>query len=208
MKKLLIIGWSLTVSLLSLTANAQTMETKFGIKLGGNLSMMGKYDVAGISYTSSYVPSWQAGFFLDLPLSEKLSFIPEVLYSQKGGKIEATVGATPNEIKLKAGYIDVPVLLSFNASPKFSIMAGPQASFLVSQRTKTYSNGVETASNTDKNDFRSSIAGAIVSLNYKIISNVNLNARYTKDFQAIVKDNLNQDHARFSGFALSLGFGF
>jgi len=208
MKKLLILGLGLTLSFVSLTTKAQTMDTKFGIKAGANMTMMGKYEFLGTTYTSEYVPGWQAGFYLDLPLSEKLSFMPEVLYSQKGGKIEATVGSNTGEIKLRTGYIDVPVLLSFNATPQFSVVFGPQASFLVNQSTKIYANDQLTTSTTDKDDFRSSIAGGIVGLGYKISPKVNLNARYTMDFQGLAKDNINQDDARFSGFALSVGFGF
>ncbi|MEJ5994039.1 porin family protein [Pedobacter sp. Du54] len=208
MKKLAIIGLGIALTFSNLTLKAQTMDTKFGIKAGANLSMMGKYDFLGTTYTSKYVPGWQAGFYLDLPLSEKLSFMPEVLYSQKSGKVEATVGATTGEIKLRTGYIDVPVLLSFNATPQFSLLFGPQASFLVNQSTKIYANGQLNTSTTDKDNFRPSIAGGIVGLGYKFTPNVNLNARYSMDFQAIAKDDINQDKARFSGFALSLGFGF
>lgn len=208
MKKLVILGLSLTLSVIGLTTKAQTMETKFGIKGGANLMMMGKYDFLGTEYTSKYLPGWQAGFYLDLPLSEKLSFMPEVLYSQKGSKVEETVSGNTGEIKLKAGYIDVPVLLSFNASPQFSVVFGPQASFLVNQTTKIYANNTLTSTVTDKDNFRSSIAGGIVGLGYKLTPKVNLNARYNMDFQSIAKDDINQDKSRFSGFAVSLGFGF
>ena len=208
MKKLRILCLSLTLAVIGLTTKAQTMETKFGIKGGANLMMMGKYDFLGTEYTSKYTPGWQAGFYLDLPLSEKLSFMPEVLYSQKGGKIEETVSGNTGEIKLKAGYIDVPVLLSFNASPEFSIVFGPQASFLINQTTKIYANNTLTTTTTDKDNFRSSIAGGIVGLGYKITPKVNLNARYSMDFQSIANEDINQDKSRFSGFALSLGFGF
>jgi outer membrane immunogenic protein len=208
MKKLLTVGFALTLSLIGLQTKAQTMDAKFGIKAGGNMTMMGKFEAAGNEYTSKYVPGWQAGFFLDLPLSEKLSFMPEVLYSQKGGKVNGTALGNTGEIKLKAGYIDVPVLLSFNASPEFSLMFGAQASFLVDQTTKTSVNGSVISTVTDKDDFRSSTAGGIVGLGYKISPKVNLNARYTMDFQSIAKDDINQDKARFSGFALSIGYGF
>lgn len=202
------IGLGLTLSLVGLNTKAQTMNAKFGIKAGGNMTMMGKYKVLDKEYTSKYVPGWQAGFFLDLPLSEKLSFMPEVLYSQKSSRVEGTEGGTNGEIKLKTGYIDVPVLLSFNASPEFSILFGAQASFLMNQTTKIYANNILVTSSTDKDDFRSSIAGGIVGLGYKITPNINLNARYSMDFQSIAKDDINQDKSKFSGFALSLGYGF
>jgi len=208
MKKLSIIALALSLSVITLTTRAQTMDAKFGVKAGGNLMMAGDFNVLGNTYTSKYVPGFQAGFFLDLPLSEKLSFMPEVLYAQKGGKFESTIGNTTGEIKTRVGYIDVPVLLSFNATPMLSLMVGPQASFVVNQSTKTYVNGVETAATSSTDDFRSAIAGGVVGLGYKITPKVNLNARYSMDFQSAANDDINQDKSRFSGFALSLGFGF
>lgn len=209
MKKLFNIGFGLALVVLGLTANAQSsMDARFGIKAGGNLMNMGKYEFLGTQYTSDYVPGFQAGFFLELPLSEKLSFMPEVLYSQKGGKVEATVAGNTGEIKTRVGYVDVPVMLSFNATPQFSIMAGAQASFLTNHSTKIYTNGNLFSSTTDKDNLRKSIAGGIVGFGYKVAPSVNLNARYTMDFQSIAKDNMNQDDARFNGFALSVGFGF
>lgn len=206
MKKLFIVGSMLLAC--SLNMKAQDMDPKIGIKAGANLMMGGKFDVLGTDYTSKYVPGFQAGVFLDLPLSSKLSFSPEVIYSQKGAKFEGTVTGTNGEIKTKLGYIDVPVLLTINATPEFNFVIGPQASFLINHETKTYVNGAETASNTKKDDLRKSIAAGVVGMGYKFSPNLNLNARYSMDFQSVANDNINQDKARLSGFALSLGYSF
>lgn len=208
MKKLFVIGFGLVLSTLAFTTKAQNMDAKFGIKAGANLMMGGKFEAAGASYTSKYSPGFQAGVFLDLPLSSALSFMPEVLYSQKASKFEGTVGNTTGEIKTKAGYIDIPVLLAINATPQLQFVLGPQASLLLNQKTTTYVNNQSIGSTTDKDDFRKSIAGGIVGLGYKLNPNMNINARYNMDFQSVGKDDVNQDKARFSGFALSLGYSF
>lgn len=208
MNKLITLSVGLVLSFVSLTTRAQTMETKFGLILGGNMMMAGDLSISGATYTSKYVSGFQTGFFLDLPLSEKISFMPEVLYIQKGGKFEATIAGTMGQISTRAGYIDVPVMLCFNATPQFNISIGPQASFILHQRTKTYVNGIQTDSNTDTNDFRSAISGGIIGLGYKVTTSINLKARYSMDFQSAANDNVNQDKSRFSGFALYLGFGF
>ena len=205
MKKLIIAGAMLVA--FSLNSEAQDMEPKIGIKAGANLMMGGKFDVLGTEYTSKYVPGFQAGVFLDLPLSSKLSFSPEVLYSQKGSKFEGTVSGTNGEVKSKLGYIDVPVLLTINATPQFNFVIGPQASFLVNHETTTTVNGVGT-STTNKDDLRKSIAAGVVGMGVKMSPNLNLNARYSMDFQAAAKDNVNQDKARLSCFALSLVYSF
>lgn len=206
MKKLFIVGAMLVA--FGLNTKAQDMQPKVGIKAGANLMMGGKFDIAGTYYTSKYVPGFQAGVFLDLPLSSKLSFSPEVLYSQKGAKYEGTSGSTTGEIKTKLGYVDVPVLLTINATPQFNFVVGPQASFLVNHETTTYANGAKVVSVTDKDNLRKSIAGGVVGMGYKLSPNLGLNARYSMDFQAAAKDDVNQDKARLSGFALSFGYSF
>lgn len=206
MKRLFIIGTMLVA--FSLNIKAQDMRPKIGIKAGANLMMGGKFDVLGTDYTSKYVPGFQAGVFLDLPLSSTLSFSPEVLYAQKGSKFEGTVSGTNGEIKSKLGYIDVPVLLTINATPQFNFVIGPQASFLVNHESTTYVNGVETTSTSNKDDLRKSIAGGVLGMGYKLSPNLNLNARYSMDFQTVANDNINQDKARLSGFAVSLGYSF
>lgn len=205
MKKLIIAGAMLVA--FSLNSKAQDMQPKIGIKAGANLMMGGKFEALGTEYTSKYVPGFQAGVFLDLPLSSKISFSPEVLYSQKGSKFEGTVAGTNGEVKSKLGYIDVPVLLTINATPQFNFVIGPQASFLVNHETTTTVNGVGT-STTNKDDLRKSIAAGVVGMGVKMSPNLNLNARYSMDFQSVAKDNINQDKARLSGFALSLGYSF
>jgi len=208
MKKLFILGLGLALSAITLTTKAQNMDAKFGIKAGANMMMAGKLDVGGTLYTSKYVPGFQAGFFLDLPLSSSLSFMPEVMYSQKGGKYVGTVAGTNGEIKSTVGYVDVPVLLGINATPQLQFVLGPQASLLVNQTTTSYVNGEKTGSTSDKDNFRKAIAGGVVGLGYKFTPNVNLNARYSMDFQSASNDDINQDKARISGFALSLGYSF
>ncbi len=206
MKKLFIVGLMLTAFIVN--SKAQDMKTKVGIKAGANLMMGGKFEVPGVDVSSKYVPGFQAGVFLDLPLSSKLSFSPEVLYSQKGAKYQGAVPGINGEIKSKLGYIDVPVLLTINATPEFNFVLGPQASFLVNNETKSFVNGLETASNTKTDDLRKSIAAGVVGVGYKFSPNLNMNARYSMDFQSASKDNVNQDKARLSGFALSLGYSF
>jgi outer membrane immunogenic protein len=206
MKKLILLG--LILGGLTLNTNAQTIDAKVGIKAGANLMMGGKLNLGGTEFTSKYVPGFQAGLFLDLPLSESLTFSPEVLYSQKGSKFEGSGGATFGEVKSKLGYVDIPVLLKINATPAFNFVVGPQASLLVNHETTTTVNGTVVSTVTDKDDLRKSIAGGIVGVGYKMTPNLNLNARYSMDFQSVAKDNINQDKAKLSGFALSLGYSF
>jgi outer membrane immunogenic protein len=216
MKKLFILGIGLSLSALTLSTQAQTTTTaastegatRFGIKAGANLMMAGKFDVAGTDYTSKYMAGYQAGFFAEIPLGGSFSFMPEVLYSRKGGKFDETIGGTNGVIETKIGYIDVPVLFSYNATPALNFVLGPQVSFFTDQDTETSVNGTVTATSNDGDNFRKSIAGGVVGIGYRLTPNLNLNGRYNMDFQSTSNDDINQDKARLSGFALSLGYAF
>lgn len=216
MKKLLILGIGAVLSALTISSQAQTSATatlgsnatRFGIKAGANLMMAGKFDVAGTDYTSKYMPGYQAGFFAEIPLGGSFAFAPEVLYSRKGGKFDETIGGTNGVIETKIGYIDVPVLFSYSATPSLNFIIGPQVSFFTDQDTETSLNGTVTATSSDGEDFRKSIAGGVVGLGYKLTPNLNINGRYSMDFQSTSNDDINQDKARLSGFALSLGYAF
>ncbi|MNR17323.1 hypothetical protein D3C85_1339750 [compost metagenome] len=61
---------------------------------------------------------------------------------------------------------------------------------------------------TDKKDYKKSIAGGVVGLGYNITPNINVNGRYTMDFQKTFNDDINQDKLKNKGFALSLGYTF
>lgn len=213
MKKILFLGLSLCLGTLTLTSKAQSTTTtandiKFGIKAGGNYMSSGKFDVGGVYYEADLTPGFQAGVFVEIPLNAEFTFAPEAIFSQKGSKFKGTAGNNTGEIKSKVGYIDIPVLFAYNATPQLHFILGPQASFFTHQDTKILANGQEVSANSDSDNFRGSVVGGVAGVGYKFTPNINLNARYSMDFQSFAKENINQDKAKFSGFALSLGYSF
>lgn len=215
MKKLFIIGLGLTMSSLALTANAQQSQAaandqiRFGIRAGANLMNMGKISIANQNYSTDSKVGFQAGVYADLPLGGGFAFLPEVMYSQKGGKVKETFAGNTAEFDSKVGYLDVPILIGFRPSPELTIFAGPQASFLLSQESSFKVNGEQVGDSfTNKKDYKKSIAGGVVGVGYNITPNINLNGRYAMDFQKSFNDDVNQDKLKNKGFALSLGYTF
>lgn len=215
MKKLFIIGLGLTLSGLAFQTKAQTSQAaandqmRFGIKAGANLMNMGKMTNGDQSYSTDSKVGFQAGVYADLPMGGGFAFLPEVIYSQKGGKIKETIGANTTEFDAKLGYLDVPVLIGYRPTPELTIFAGPQASFLLSRDASFKVNGQQVGDTfTDKKDYKKSIAGGVVGLGYNITPNINVNGRYTMDFQKTFNDDINQDKLKNKGFALSLGYTF
>jgi len=215
MKRLFILGLGLTVSSLAFKANAQTSQAaandqmRFGIRAGANLMNMGKLTFAGQNYSTDSKVGFQAGIYADLPMGGNFAFLPEINYAQKGAKFKESIAGVNNEIDRKVSYLDIPVLIGYKATPELTVFAGPQVSFLLAQKTIAKVDGNQVGSdNTSTKDFSKSIAGGALGLGYSITPNVNINARYSMDFQKTMKDDLKQDKLKNRGFALSLGYTF
>ena len=208
MKKLIILPALLLALGLAGQSNAQSVKPRFGITAGANLTSIGKFQSGNVDYNSDYMFGFRGGVFADLPFTSTFGLMPQVLYSQKGGKISETVGGTNGEIKLRTDYIDVPVLFSFKPSPEITLTAGPQMSFLLSQSTDISVNNTASPTITDTKDFRKSIIGGNVGIGYNFNSMVSLNANYMFDFQPMANDNVNQSKARNQGFGLAIGYSF
>ena len=209
MKKLIILsalGLTLTAGLN--TATAQSTTPRIGIKAGANYMTLGQLEAGGATYNYDYRFGFQGGLMADLPLSSQLSFMPQVLYAQKGGTVKATVGGTTGEIKTRINYLDVPLLIGFKPSPEVTLFAGPQVAFLLSQSSDTYVNGAATSNTTNTDGLRKNAIGGNVGIGYNINNNVSLTGNYVFDFDKAANDNAAQSKAKNSGFALSLGYSF
>nr|WP_294791812.1 porin family protein [uncultured Mucilaginibacter sp.] len=209
MKKLIILsalGLTLTAGLN--TATAQSTRPRIGIKAGANYMTLGQLETGGATYDYDYRFGFQGGLMADLPLASQLSFMPQVLYTQKGGNVKGTIGSTTGELKTRLNYLDVPLLVGFKPSPDVTLFAGPQVAFLLSQSSDTYVNGAATSNTTSTDGLRKNAIGGHVGLGYNFNSNVSLIGNYVFDFDKAANDNSAQNRAKNSGFALSLGYSF
>lgn len=202
----------LAISIFSLTyiVKAQNKPIRLGIKAGANLTTLGSLEFLGEKYDYKYRPGFTAGVFGELPLGNNFYFVPEINYSEKGGKLKETVEGTTGEINQKVNYIDVPIAFSYNLVPSLRIFAGPQISFLLSQRTKIYVNGEQQGEdNTDSKDIVKTLVGGVAGLSYNFTDNINLNGRYMMDLQDGYKgDAVGFDKVKNSGFAFTIGYKF
>ena len=208
MKKLIILPALLLALGINSQSQAQSVKPRFGITAGSNLTSIGQFQSGNVNYNSDYMFGFKGGVFADLPFTSTFGLMPQVLYSQKGGKVSETIAGTNGEIKVRTDYIDVPVLFAFKPSPEITLTAGPQMSFLLSQSTDISVNNTASPTITDTKDFRKSIIGGNVGIGYNFNSMVSLNANYMFDFQPMANDNVNQSKARNQGFGLALCYSF
>ncbi|HEX7493112.1 MAG TPA: porin family protein [Bacteroidales bacterium] len=105
---------------------------QFGLKAGANFSNV--YDSKNQEFNADFKVGFAAGAFLAIPIGKFIGFQPEILFSQKGYKASGTFLTIPYEFSHTTNYIDVPLLFSLKPSTFITLLAGPDYSFLVSQK--------------------------------------------------------------------------
>jgi outer membrane immunogenic protein len=186
--------------------NAQS-STRVGLKAGLTYMTLGAATSNGVSINYDYRPGFQGGITFEAPLSESISFNPQLLYTQKGGNAIATIMGINVDVKTQVNYIDLPLLFGFKANPSLSFYAGPQVSFLMSQKTVAIVTGYPPATSTETDDLQKTAVGGNIGAGYAITNNVGINLNYMFDFGHAGKGS-NDTGERNSGFALTLGYKF
>ena len=174
MKKLLII---IAVVLFGFTnVNAQE-EMQFGVKGGVNISTITGDDVDSFDSRTCM----HFGVVMELPISDKFSFQPELLYSCQGSDwsedefIESVVKSTnaTYEGTYKVDYLNIPLMAKFYVSEGFSLEAGPQVGLLLSAKAEG------DFADPDLKDYLKGIDfGVNFGLGYKLEGGLNFGARY------------------------------
>lgn len=182
MKKVIILAVGV---LFAGAVNAQT----FGVKGGLNFSNIIK--TGDEDFNTEFKTGFNAGLFVEIPIVSSFAFAPELMFSQKGYKTSGTslLGGA-NEYSVTTNFIELPILAKINASDKFSIVVGPQVSFLTST-TETFKQGSESYQNTirEENDrLKKSLFGGVIGIGLDMTNKVSLHGRYALDFQ---KNNEN-----------------
>ncbi len=104
----------------------------FGPKAGLNISNV--YDSEGENFDADAKIGLAAGLFVSIPFGSFLGIQPEILFSQKGFKGNGSILGSDYSFTRTLNYIDVPLLLVVKPSEMFSIVAGPQYSYLMSSK--------------------------------------------------------------------------
>ena len=106
---------------------------RLGVKGGLNLSNLNVRDVASESAKLGY----NLGLFAKLPVSNTIAIQPEILYSNKGAKLDYTNFAQGRgEYRFNLNYLELPVLGIFTIGNTFSVHAGPYIAYLSSSNIK------------------------------------------------------------------------
>ena len=132
MKKLILIAICIATSGFLLA-----QSTQFGLKGGLNMASIKTDD--GAEYNSR--ASLNVGGLAHVHISPHFALQPELEYSGQGAERQG--------VKIKLGYINVPVLAQYMTGNGFRLETGPQVGFLVSAQNKSNEGTVDVKDNYD-----------------------------------------------------------
>ena len=187
-------------------ATAQSQEVRLGIKGGYNMATLTGDGVDDASSRSSF----HIGGLVEVPVSERFSIQPEVLYSSQGAEYTGTLtGVDDSKITAKLDYIQVPIMAKFYAAEGFAIEAGPQIGFLAKSTAEFESTvgDVTVTGEEDMEDIKSTDIGIGVGASYRLPAGLFFGARYNFGLTDINEaDNGIKMHNGV--FQLSVGYSF
>jgi hypothetical protein len=143
MKKALLIILACTTLLP--VAKAQSDSTQYSLSFANSPWTIGIQ--AGINITSAYSTQGEVfnvepkvglavAVFADIPLGKYILLRPEVHVSQRSVQATGLLFAENYNLKRTTTYLDIPVLVAFQPTSFFKVMAGPQYSYLLKQRDR------------------------------------------------------------------------
>ncbi|PVW15685.1 porin family protein [Marixanthomonas spongiae] len=204
MKKVFFIA---VLAVFGITAT-QAQEVRLGAKGGVNFSSL-----SGKGFDAFDDPegrtSFHLGLLAEIPLSERFSIQPEVLYSGQGFDLVSREGADDTEVQLD--YINVPVMAKVYIVEGLYAEAGPQIGFNVKNEIDSdpddFGSGETELDGDMFNDVDFSVG---VGAGYRFNNGLFLNARYNFGLSDIVN---NEDlpvevDAKNTVFAVSAGYSF
>lgn len=188
-------------------SNAQESSTtgaRFGVKGGVNFTNLYVDDVDDTNMLTSF----NAGVFVELPITQGVAIVPELNYSRKGSEVQNTILTETYKSKFKLSYLEMPVLLKLNLVPNFNLHAGPYVAYLLNAKTDVVDeNGDRVESfEYDTDDFNKLDFGLSAGLGFDF-NNFGIGARYNYGLSEIDKDN-NANGAKNSAFNLYVALKF
>lgn len=183
MKNLILTGM-ICLSFISFT-KAQTLSPSVGIKGGVNFTNLYTEDVDD----NNILTSFNAGLFVNLPVSSGVSIQPELNFSRKGSELVYDNAFASGTTRVKLNYLEIPVLLKLNLTPNLNVHFGPYVAYLIDGKATNESNDgsfnfEENINKDDLNEWDYGLSGG-VGLDF---GSTSLGVRYNYGLQTIGKE--------------------
>src|SRR4051812_18117942 len=107
---------------------------KFQVGFKAGLNYSNVYDAKGEQFNADAKFGGVAGAFMNIPFGKYLGIQPGALISQKGFQATGLILGRTYSFTRTTTYLYFPLLFAFKPSEFFTLVAGPQYSFLLNQR--------------------------------------------------------------------------
>ncbi|MFK7781514.1 porin family protein [Psychroserpens sp.] len=186
MKKLVLVT---VITVLGLS-NVNAQDIKFGAKAGLNFAFITGDNSEDFDPNTDF----HFGLLAEIPISEKFSFQPELIYSGQGYDTNID-----SEGIIALNYLNIPLISKYYVTKRWSLEAGPQMGFLLSTKggTEDY-----------KDHFKTTDFGVSFGVGYKLDNGLNFSARYNLGLSNINNVDGVSDKNRNGVFQLSIGYFF
>lgn len=156
------------------TAKAQY---RVGIKAGVNFTQVKNIKMAGRPTDKNI--GYNAGLISQINFGKMFVFRPEILYSLKGFKYAQD--SINYNAAMHLHYISVPLLFGFQPFPRFSLLAGPEFSFLARANSR-----YNKSNHNESRDFNNLDIGIDVGLSYHLKKGLGIEVRYNHGFEDLM----------------------
>ncbi len=197
----------IAIALFGFTSLSAQEYVMFGAKGGVNFSTFSGDGINAWNDPQGRT-SFHLGLLAEIPLSERFSIQPEVLYSGQGYDIANRDDA--NDIEYQLEYINVPVIAKVYLFDGFALEAGPQVGFLVKSEVDYDPSGQNQGSiNLSEDQFNKVDFSAALGASYKFRGGFFLNGRYNIGLSDIYDDGIiSGADAKHSVIQAGVGFMF
>ena len=208
MKKLFLATLITFIGATTIHAQSDDTTTQFGVKGGVNLATVRGDDIG----EKNQLTSFHLGLFMEIPLSGRFSFQPEVLYSGQGYNMVKN-NAFTGEVDYKLDYIQVPLMAKIYLIKGFYAEAGPQFGFKVKEVIdfKSKSDGGDIPINSEDSQIKGFDTSLALGTGYKFDNGLSLSARYTHGLTSIFKEDaplIGNADVKNSVWQFGVGFSF
>ncbi|RYM35778.1 PorT family protein [Brumimicrobium glaciale] len=181
MKKVILLTTLFTTAALFSFAQDAREEFKFVVKGGATASNV--YDSEGEEFDANMRLGYTVGAGIDIPIGTYLGIHPEVLITQKGFKGSGSFLGAGYSYKKTTTFLEVPILVALKPSEFFSIVAGPQFAYLLSERNEFDAGiGIDQEQQFENDNIRKNILGFVGGVNLNF-NHVTVGGRVGFDFQ-------------------------
>ena len=208
MKKLLFLTAIAVLTFNSSNAQEDTSSDEgisFGVKVGGNISNTsnGK-EISDDGTDNRY--GFNVGAVVHIPISEKFSLQPEVVYSQQGFTTSSEFDLDLfdiGDIIWRSDYINIPIMASYKVVKGLTLQAGPQVGFNINAEAYIdLDDDFDLSEETNTIDF-----GAGLGAQYELDFGLFFQARYVWGLSNYI-DSEDADNETYSNRVGSLSVGY